>query len=185
MYYQFLPHDGNICWINYAINICLLKGIVFMMHNKSSLFTLMIDWKENNILNFFLNGERSGEHDTSMSGHAVHFHLVCGFYIQKGIYPPSCHITDQQQARWKAGYNSFQKMKVYLCVFFLRGSGTYVIALVSIVGVQGFKMYISFFIILLNVSVEIMHTIRRHWLRSHTLGNSSYLEFSQLLKWRQ
>ena len=54
-------------------------------------------------------------------------------------------------------------MKVYLYVFFIRGSGTYVvIALVSIVGVQGFKMYISFFIILLNVSVEIMHTIRRH-----------------------
>lgn len=47
-------------------------------------------------------------------------------------------------------------MKVYLYVSFIEGPGAYVLTLVSMVGVQGFKVNVSLSMILLNVSVEII-----------------------------
>lgn len=68
----------------------------------------------------------------------------------------------------KTRYNWFQKMKVCLYVSCIRGPGAYCL---TIICVQGFKMTSSLSMILLNVSVEIIHKIRRLWFGPHTLNN--------------
>lgn len=53
-------------------------------------------------------------------------------------------------------------MKVHLYVSFARGPGAgNDLPVLSVVGVQGFKVSISLSMILLSVSVEIIHTTRR------------------------
>lgn len=50
-----------------------------------------------------------------------------------------------------------RNMKAYIYVSFIRGPSASVPTLVSVVGAQGFKVNISLFIKLLNVSMEIRH----------------------------
>lgn len=107
---------------------------------------------------------------------AMQSNLVCGFYILPElnlIYPYSCHAIDKvvvaiPSKMQKQGTTGSRKWKCVFMFPLLEAPGAYFLTLVC---VQGLKMTSSLSMILLNVSVEIIHKIRRLWFGPHTLDN--------------
>lgn len=68
------------------------------MHTKDALSRSNDRLKRGQYLQPLLDDKRSGEHVMGITGHAIQFHLVCGFYILPElnlIYPCSCLISDK------------------------------------------------------------------------------------------
>lgn len=103
-----------------------------------------------------------------INGDTIQFHLVHDFYIflELNLIYPFCHTVDKAVVARpdkieEPGTFSSRRWK---CIFvsFIRGPSAYILTLIWVlVGVQGFQENVLLSMISMNVSVKIIHIIRR------------------------